>query len=65
MSGSAKGIALAKQRGTYRGRSRSLTAVQVADMKARAAAGEAKTVLAREFGVSRETVYKYLRAVTG
>jgi DNA invertase Pin-like site-specific DNA recombinase len=60
-----EGIALAKQRGAYRGRSRSLTAVQVADLKARAAAGEVKTVLAREFGVSRETVYQYLRAVAG
>jgi DNA invertase Pin-like site-specific DNA recombinase len=60
-----EGIALAKQRGAYRGRSRSLTAVQVADLRERAAAGEAKTVLAREFGVSRETVYQYLRAVAG
>lgn len=57
-----EGIALAKQRGVYRGRARSLTATQVVDLRARAAAGVPKTVLAREYGVSRETVYAYLRA---
>ena len=30
-------------------------------LRARAAAGEPKTALAQAFGVSRETVYKYLR----
>ncbi|MDN5794619.1 MAG: recombinase family protein [Intrasporangium sp.] len=57
-----EGIALAKRRGAYRGRKPSLTAGQVADLKARADAGEAKAALAREFGISRETVYQYLRA---
>jgi DNA-binding phage protein len=33
----------------------------VAELRHRAAAGEAKTQLAREFGLSRETVYQYLR----
>jgi DNA invertase Pin-like site-specific DNA recombinase len=58
-----EGIALAKQRGAYRGRKPSLTASQVAELTERATAGEAKSALAREFGVSRETVYQYLRAV--
>ena len=57
-----EGIALAKQRGAYRGRMRSLTAAQVGELTVRAAAGEAKTTLAQEFGISRETVYQYLRA---
>ena len=57
-----EGIALAKQRGVYRGRARSLTAAQVAELRARAAAGVPKTMLAKEYGVSRETVYAYLRA---
>lgn len=57
-----EGIALAKQRGVYRGRARSLTVAQVEDLRARVAAGVPKSVLAREFGVSRETVYAYLRA---
>lgn len=58
-----EGIALAKQRGVYRGRARSLGSVQVAELIDRAGAGVPKTVLAREYGVSRETVYAYLRAV--
>lgn len=57
-----EGIALAKQRGVYRGRTRSLNAVQVAELVDRAAIGVPKTVLAKEHGVSRETVYAYLRA---
>lgn len=56
-----EGIAAARSRGAYRGRARSLTTEQVEDLVARAAAGEAKTSLARAFGVSRETVYTYLR----
>jgi DNA-binding XRE family transcriptional regulator len=32
----------------------------VAELTWRAAAGEAKTALAKTFGVSRETVYRYL-----
>lgn len=56
-----EGIALAKSRGAYRGRSRSLTEAQVDQLRARASVGEAKTALAQAFGVSRETVYKYLR----
>ncbi|MFX6755217.1 helix-turn-helix domain-containing protein, partial [Acinetobacter baumannii] len=34
---------------------------QVAQLRRRAAAGEKKAQLAREFGISRETVYQYLR----
>ncbi len=56
-----EGIALAKQRGVYRGRKRALTAEQVQVLRQRAQAGEAKTVLAQAFGISRETVYQYLR----
>lgn len=57
-----EGIALAKKRGAYRGRKRSLVPSQVDDLRRRAAAGEVKAALAREFGVSRETVYQYLKA---
>ena len=32
-----------------------------ADLRARVAAGESKVALAREFGISRETVYGYLK----
>ena len=56
-----EGIALAKQRGAYRGRKKALSPEQVADLRQRVAGGEQKAKLAREFGVSRETLYQYLR----
>jgi len=57
-----EGIVLAKQRGAYRRRKHSLSAAQITDLKRRIAAGEQKAHVARELGVSRETVYQYLRA---
>lgn len=57
-----EGIQLARQRGAYRGRKKLLSPDQVADLRQRASAGETKTRLAREFGISRETLYQYLRA---
>ncbi len=56
-----EGMVLAKQHGVYRGRKRALTAEQVQVLRQRAQAGEAKTALAQAFGISRETVYQYLR----
>jgi DNA invertase Pin-like site-specific DNA recombinase len=56
-----EGIALAKQRGVYRGRKKSLAPEQVAQLRQRARNGEQKSSLAHEFGISRETVYQYLR----
>lgn len=56
-----EGIALARQRGAYRGRKKALSPEQAADLRVRAAAGEQKAKLAREFGISRETLYQYLR----
>ncbi|MGI5143331.1 recombinase family protein [Streptomyces sp. CA-106110] len=58
-----EGIAAAKQRGAYTGRKPALTDEQARELRERATAGEQKSVLAREFGISRETVYSYLRAV--
>jgi DNA invertase Pin-like site-specific DNA recombinase len=56
-----EGIALAKQRGAYRGRKKSLNSEKIEELKRRIAAGEQKAKLAREFGISRETLYQYLR----
>ena len=56
-----EGIALAKQRGAYRGRKKSLSDQAIAGLRQRAAAGEKKTALALELGISRETLYQYLR----
>jgi DNA invertase Pin-like site-specific DNA recombinase len=55
-----EGIALAKARGAYTGRKPSLTSGQAEALRARAAAGEPKAALAREFGISRQTLYSYL-----
>jgi DNA invertase Pin-like site-specific DNA recombinase len=56
-----EGIALAKQRGAYRGRKKALSPEQVTELRLKVSAGEQKAKLAREFGVSRETLYQYLR----
>jgi Resolvase, N terminal domain len=60
----AEGIAEAKQRGAYKGRKKSLGEGQILALIDRAAGGEGKPLLAREFGVSRETVHAYLRTAT-
>lgn len=56
-----EGIALAKQRGAYRGRKRALSDADIAIVKSRVVAGDTKTQIARDFGISRETLYQYLR----
>lgn len=56
-----EGIALAKQRGAYKGRRKSLTDKQIADIRTRISDGESKAQIARDFGISRETLYQYLR----
>ena len=55
-----EGIAVAKKAGVYRGRKPSLTAEQAEALRKGVAAGEKKAGLAREFGISRETLYAYL-----
>jgi DNA invertase Pin-like site-specific DNA recombinase len=57
-----EGIALAKRRGVYRGRKKALDAGQRAEARGRVAAGEGKAAVARAYGISRETLYQYLRA---
>ena len=57
----AEGIALAKKAGKYKGRKPALSPQQVAEIKQRALAGESKAALAREFGVTRPTVYRALK----
>jgi len=57
-----EGIALAKQKGVYKGRKKSLSEAQVAELRGRLNAGITKAQASREFGISRETLYQYLRA---
>lgn len=58
-----EGIAIAKKAGVYKGRKPSLTPEQVQLLRRRAKAGEKRAGLAREFGISRETLYTYIRAM--
>lgn len=58
-----EGIALAKQRGAYRGRKKALSPDRAAELLQRVKAGEQKAKLAREFGISRKTLYQYLREI--
>nr|WP_284819731.1 helix-turn-helix domain-containing protein [Corynebacterium sp. MSK175]MDK8492791.1 helix-turn-helix domain-containing protein [Corynebacterium sp. MSK175] len=57
----AEGITLAKKAGKYKGRKPALSPQQVAEIKRRVLAGEPKAELAREFGVTRPTVYRALK----
>ena len=54
-----EGIAIAKRAGKYSGRKPSLTALRAAELRRRVAQGDAKAALAREFGISRDTLYRY------
>ena len=56
-----EGIALAKARGAYRGRKPTLSHEQVADLRGRVAMGIPKAKIARDFKISRETVYQYIK----
>jgi len=57
-----EGIAIAKARGVYKGRKRALTSEQAAELVECARSGMPKAELARSYGISRETLYQYLRA---
>lgn len=57
-----EGIAIAKDQGKYKGRKRALTPAQAEELRARAALGAvSKAELAEEYGISRETLYAYIR----
>ncbi|GFS05798.1 resolvase [Elysia marginata] len=55
-----EGIAIAKQKGVYRGRQKCLSESEVIALRSRIAAGEKKAQIARDLGISRQTIYQYL-----
>ena len=55
-----EGIAKAKQAGKYRGRQSTMAGAQIKEIRVRAAAGENKSALAREFMLSRQTIYNIM-----
>ena len=62
-----EGIALAKKRGVYNGkvRKRKLSDNQISDIKDKLGQGVPKSRVAKEFGITRETLYQYLNGVLG
>ncbi|MDI1352272.1 MAG: recombinase family protein [bacterium] len=56
-----EGISLAKKRGVYKGRKRSLSPDEIIELKRRVGQGDKKTETAQHFGISRETLYQYLK----
>lgn len=56
----AEGIRAAKARGVYRGRKRALTPEQVEAARSRIAQGVPKAAVARDLGVTRQTLYSAL-----
>lgn len=56
-----EGIAQAKKRGIYKGRKPALDDSEIRLLKQRVDNGESKTLLANELGITRATVYKYLK----
>ena len=52
---------MAKQRGAYKKRKKTLTPERADELVQRAGSGVPKSVLARDYGISREIVYQYLR----
>src|ERR671918_1339564 len=56
-----EGITQAKKRGAFKGRKKSLSQAEVAQLRHQITAGMSKAQVAREFGISRQTLYQYLK----
>lgn len=56
-----EGIALAKKKGVYKGRKAVLSKEQIEKIKTRINNGDKKSHIARDFNISRETLYQYLK----
>jgi DNA invertase Pin-like site-specific DNA recombinase len=56
-----EGIAQAKKRGIYKGRKPALDDNEIKLLKQSVDNGESKTLLANELGITRATIYKYLK----
>lgn len=56
-----EGIAIARQKGLYKGRRKALNEAQAKELRERVLQGEKKSILAQRFNISRETLYQYLK----
>lgn len=57
-----EGIAIAKSQGKYKGRKGVLSDEQINEIERRVKNRERIPLLAKEYGVSRQTIYRYLRS---
>lgn len=57
-----EGIELAKRRGVYKGRQKCLSSEQISAVQEALSVGVTKSRIARNLGICRDTVYRYLRA---
>lgn len=55
---------MAKKASVYKRRKPALTRERARELARRAGAGEKRTALVPEFGISRKTLYQYLRAIS-
>jgi DNA invertase Pin-like site-specific DNA recombinase len=58
-----EGIAIAKSKGVYKGGTKKLSPEQVADIKQRVAAGIPRARIAKDLGITRQTLYNYVPGV--
>lgn len=56
-----EGIELAKKKGLYKGRKKFLNSEQVFSIQERISTGVPKAKIARDLGISRETLYRYVK----
>lgn len=60
-----EGVAIAKKKGLYKGRKKSLNDAQVSELKKMVSEGAKKSSVARSFNISRETLYQYMKLPNG
>ena len=57
-----EGISIAKAKGAFKGRKRSVPVDNISVIKQRIEGGERKAHIVKDLGISRETLYQYLKA---
>jgi len=56
-----EGVQIAKAKGLYKGRKQEMTPEKIAEIKHRVDSGDAKTTIAKDMGISRDTLYRYIK----
>jgi DNA invertase Pin-like site-specific DNA recombinase len=57
-----EGIELGQKKGVYKGRRKALSSDEITALNERVNSGVNKSALAKELGISRQTLYEYLRS---